>query len=89
MRHTYSPKRVCATHIEFEIDGDVVRDIHFENGCHGNLQGLARLAEGRKIAEVVELLAGIKCGDRATSCPDQLAKALKKYRPKKTRKKIQ
>ncbi|MDR0882157.1 MAG: TIGR03905 family TSCPD domain-containing protein [Candidatus Adiutrix sp.] len=89
MKHTYSPKKVCSTHIEFEIDGDVVHDIHFEKGCDGNLQGLARLAEGRNIAEVVELLAGIKCGRRATSCPDQLAKALKKYLPRKTQKKIQ
>jgi uncharacterized protein (TIGR03905 family) len=85
MRYTFSPKGVCAKSIAFEIDGDLVRDISFVDGCDGNLQGLAKLAEGRTINELVSLLKGIKCGHKATSCPDQLAKALKKHQPKKER----
>ena len=63
--------------MEVETDGDLIRRIQVDDGCHGNLQGLARLAEGRQISEVAAILAGIQCEDKGTSCPDQLARALR------------
>lgn len=77
MKHVFEPQGVCSTRIELETDGEFIRRIHIEDGCGGNHQGLARLAEGRKISEVAAILDGIKCGDKSTSCPDQLARALR------------
>ncbi|MDR1124958.1 MAG: TIGR03905 family TSCPD domain-containing protein [Deltaproteobacteria bacterium] len=76
-KHSYKPEGVCSTRLDFELDGDIVRNVRFENGCHGNLQGVARLAEGRKADEVIATLAGIHCGGKTTSCPDQFARALR------------
>ena len=78
VKRTFAPKGVCSKRIDFDLDEGLVRNIRFEGGCDGNLQGVARLAEGRRVSEVVELLSGIKCGQKSTSCPDQLARALKK-----------
>ncbi|MDR1242338.1 MAG: TIGR03905 family TSCPD domain-containing protein [Deltaproteobacteria bacterium] len=75
---TFTPAGVCSTGLKFEIDGDIVRSIRFAGGCPGNLQAVAKLAEGRPAAEIVKLLEGIKCGEKPTSCSDQLARALKK-----------
>ena len=77
MRHSCKPKGVCSKLIEFELEDGRIRGLGFEGGCHGNLQGLARLAEGREAEEVIKALSGIKCGRKKTSCPDQLARALK------------
>lgn len=77
MRHTFDLQGVCVKRMNFILDGDIVRDIHFESGCDGNLQGIARLAEGKKAAEIMELLAGITCGNKSTSCPDQFARVLR------------
>ncbi len=77
MTHTYQPKGVCSRQITFEIDDEGrVRNVSFFGGCHGNTQGLSRLAEGMNAKELVERLRGIRCGMRTTSCPDQLAKAV-------------
>ncbi len=76
MRHKYKCKGTCSKSIEFEIEAGTVREISFEGGCPGNLKGLAKLAEGRPAEEVVKILSGLKCGDKKTSCPDQLARAL-------------
>ena len=67
----------CSTQINLETEGDTVRCVQIVKGCDGNTTGLARLCEGRKISEVISLLEGIDCKGRGTSCPDQLAKALK------------
>ncbi len=75
---TYRTQGVCAKAIEFELEGDIVKKVKFVGGCAGNTQGVARLAEGQKIDDVIARLEGIKCGFKSTSCPDQLAKALKK-----------
>ena len=75
---TYRTQGVCSKAIEIELDGDIVKKVKFLGGCSGNTQGVARLAEGRKVDEVIATLEGIKCGFKSTSCPDQLAKALKK-----------
>ena len=60
-----------------EVERGVIRSLRVEGGCNGNLQGLARLVEGMEVEEVIRRLDGIKCGFKSTSCPDQLAKALK------------
>ncbi len=73
----YKTKGTCSKAINFELDGDIVRNVSFVGGCHGNTQGIAKLVEGRKADEVIALLEGVNCGGRGTSCPDQLAKALK------------
>ena len=73
----YKPTGVCSQNIEFEIEDNKVKNVHFTGGCNGNLQGIARLVEGMDVQEVIVKVEGIHCGFRPTSCPDQLAKALK------------
>jgi uncharacterized protein (TIGR03905 family) len=74
---SFTPKGVCATRIDFEIDDEgLVHNIDFEQGCPGNTAGVAMLAEGRPATELVELFKGLSCGRKSTSCPDQLAQAL-------------
>ena len=74
----YRTKGVCAMAIEFEIDDEKkVHNVKFIGGCSGNTQGVARLVEGMKASDAIAKLEGIQCGFRPTSCPDQLAKALK------------
>lgn len=77
MTYSYKTKGVCARQINFEIEDGIVKDIQFIGGCNGNTQGVSALAKGRTVKEVIELLEGINCGGRGTSCPDQLAKALR------------
>ena len=77
MTHTYRTKGVCAMQIQFDLEDGVVRNVRFMGGCNGNTQGVAKLAEGRDAKELVALLEGIKCGFKGTSCPDQLAQAIK------------
>lgn len=77
---SYKPKGVCSRQIDFEIDDGIVRNVRFTGGCNGNLQGIARLVEGMKADEVIEKLEGVNCNGKGTSCPDQLAKALKAYK---------
>lgn len=73
----YKPVGVCSHLIEFELEGDIVKSVVFTGGCSGNLQGIGRLVEGMKADEAIARLEGIHCGPKATSCPDQLANALK------------
>ena len=70
---------VCSSDIDIELDNGIIRKIKFTGGCHGNLQGVAKLAENRPVEEVISLLKGIRCNGKPTSCPDQLATALQKY----------
>lgn len=72
----YDTKGVCAKNIEFEIEGDIVKSVKFNGGCNGNLKGIATLVEGLKVEDVIKKLKGLTCGNKSTSCPDQLAKAL-------------
>ena len=76
---TYKPSGVCSRTIEFEVDGNILKSVKFVGGCAGNTQGVSKLATNRPIDEVISLLDGIKCRNN-TSCPDQLAKALKEYK---------
>lgn len=76
MKYTYIPKGVCSSQINIEIEDDIVTKLEVIGGCHGNLQGIAKLVEGMKIEEVIKRLKGIDCKKRGTSCPDQIARAL-------------
>jgi len=76
MKVIYKPEEVCAQEINFELDGNIVTDVEFVGGCPGNALGLVSLVKGMEIDAVIEKLQGILCRQRATSCPDQLAKAL-------------
>ncbi len=76
MQYEYKTSGTCAGKIAIELDGDIVKSVRFIGGCPGNTQGVAKLAEGMKVDEVIARLQGIRCGLKATSCPDQLAKAL-------------
>jgi uncharacterized protein (TIGR03905 family) len=74
---SFFPQGVCASRIDYEIDDEGrVHDVVFTRGCSGNARGLARLAEGRPAAELIELLADVPCKDKQTSCPAELARAL-------------
>lgn len=78
MKIEYKTSGTCSRSITFDIDSDtrVVKNVSFLGGCNGNLQGISRMVEGLPASEVVSRLKGIKCGNKATSCPDQLACAL-------------
>ncbi len=76
MKATYKTQGTCSTTIELDIEDNVVKEVFFWGGCSGNLQGITRLVRGMKVADVIEKLEGVRCGNRSTSCPDQLCKAL-------------
>lgn len=80
MQYSYRTQGTCARQILIETENGIIRKVEFVNGCPGNTQGVARLAENRPIDEVIPLIEGIRCGGKPTSCPDQLAKALKQIR---------
>lgn len=73
----YKPTGVCSKEINIELDGDVIKSVKFTGGCSGNTQGVAALVAGMKVSDAISRLEGIRCEIRETSCPDQLAKALK------------
>lgn len=78
-KYSYRPNGVCSTLMEFTLDNGKVMDLKVTGGCNGNLKGIASLIKGMDIKEVIEKLEGIECGFKHTSCPDQIAKGLKKY----------
>jgi uncharacterized protein (TIGR03905 family) len=73
----YIPRGVCSRVIDVELDGDVIQSVRFQGGCAGNTQGVAALVRGMRVTDAIERLSGIRCGFKPTSCPDQLALALK------------
>ena len=73
----YTTQGVCAKAINFEVEDNKVRDVSFAGGCNGNLKGIGSLVEGMDVDTVIARLEGTTCGMKATSCPDQLARALK------------
>lgn len=80
---TYSTKGTCSRQILFDVDAEnKLRGVRFIGGCSGNLQGIAKLVEGKNIDEVQSLLSGIRCRN-GTSCPDQLSKAIAEYKAEK------
>ena len=77
MKYVYIPKGVCSRKITVEINDNIIDNVEFEGGCNGNTQGVARLCRGRDADEVIGIIEGIRCGFKNTSCPDQLAKAIR------------
>ena len=73
----YKTKGVCSQMIQFDIEDNKERNVAFTGGCNGNLQGISHLVEGMDVNEAISRLEGIRCGFKSTSCPDQLAHALK------------
>lgn len=80
MQFRYIPQGVCSGEMIFDIDGDIIRKLQIIGGCPGNTVGVSKLVVGKRINDVIEMLKGIPCGMRGTSCPDQVAKALEEYR---------
>lgn len=77
MAYQYRTKGVCSRNITFDIVDGTVVNVHFDGGCNGNTQGISRLIEGMPVEEAIRRMEGIRCGFKGTSCPDQLAQALK------------
>ena len=77
MQYEYKTKGTCSQRILFEINDDKVSNVQFIGGCNGNLQGISKLVEGMDANEVISRIEGIRCGFKPTSCPDQLATAIK------------
>lgn len=73
----YQTKGTCASAIDIEVKDGVIESVAFTGGCNGNLKGICALVKGMKVDEAITRLDGIRCGFKATSCPDQLAQALK------------
>ena len=82
MKHIqYKTQGTCSQWISVIADeNDVIQEVTFFGGCNGNLQGICRLVKGQKIDDVISLLNGIRCGDKPTSCPDQLCRALEQLK---------
>lgn len=78
--NTYKTQGVCSSEIDFEIEDNIIKSVRFVGGCSGNTQGVAALIAGMNIDDAINRLEGIKCDFRPTSCPDQLAKALRQYK---------
>jgi len=76
LKHTFTPKGVCPTKITIEVEDDILKNIKFKGGCNGNLQALSLLVKDMPVSMVKEKLAGIKCGQKSTSCADQLVKGI-------------
>ncbi|MBR1753621.1 TIGR03905 family TSCPD domain-containing protein [bacterium] len=79
----YETTGTCCKLIQLELENDTIKDVNFRGGCAGNLLGIRSLVRGKNINEVIDLLQGIPCGNKGTSCPDQLAKSLIAYKTKK------
>ena len=77
MQYEYKTSGVCSQRIFFEVEGNKVKNVQFVGGCNGNLKGIAALVEGMDIDDVITRVEGVTCGMKKTSCPDQLAQALK------------
>ena len=76
----YKTSGVCASEIHVDIKNNVIENVEFVRGCPGNLFGISQLVKGMNIDDAIEKLSGIKCGNKDTSCPDQLSKALKEFK---------
>jgi len=77
MKKTYKTKGTCSRKIDIEVEDGIIKDVKFAGGCDGNLKGLAQLVKGMKTQDVIARMEGITCGMKKSSCPDQLAQALK------------
>lgn len=80
MVYEYFPKGVCSIKMVLEVEDEIIKSVKIIGGCHGNLQGISALIKGMKVDEAIERLKGIECGNKGTSCPDQLAIALEEMK---------
>lgn len=80
---SYTPHGVCSRKIDINIEDGIIVSVKYTGGCAGNTQGVAALIAGMSVDEAIERLSGIRCGFKTTSCPDQLAAALKEYKAQK------
>lgn len=76
--YSFRPHWTCSQRMDVVMEGDVIQSVKILGGCSGNTKGVCALARGRKAQDVIDALEGIKCGPRSTSCPDQLARGLRK-----------
>ena len=77
MHYSYKTKGTCSVQIDFDIDGEIISNVKFLGGCNGNLKGISSLVDGMTVSEIEKKLKGIPCGFKTTSCPDQLAIAVR------------
>ena len=82
MEYRYKPQGVCSAEMIFEIDNGIIKKLKIIGGCPGNTVGISKLIENKNVVEIIDMLKGIPCGRRETSCPDQVAKALEEYMEK-------
>ena len=84
MTYTYAPTGVCSSQIDLELEDGVIRSVAFTGGCNGNLKALSRAVDGKTVEEIESLFRGLTCGEKSTSCSDQLARAVReKYEESK------
>lgn len=76
----YTPRGVCSSAIDIDVKDGIIQSVAFTGGCNGNLQGISRLVQGMRVEDAIAKLKGIRCGFKATSCPDQLACALEQFK---------
>lgn len=76
----YTPRGVCSRKMEIDVEGGVIQAVRVMGGCNGNLQGIASLLKGMSVEDAIARMDGIRCGMKPTSCPDQIAQALKSAR---------
>ena len=77
----YTPRGVCSRFFSIKVEDGVIQSVQIIGGCDGNLKGISRLIEGMKVEDAIQRMEGIRCGSKATSCPDQLARALRTALP--------
>ena len=82
MQYLYNPKGVCSRQMIIDVENNIIKSVKIIGGCAGNTQGVARLVQGMNVDEAIKRLKGILCGDKGTSCPDQLARALEEIKNK-------
>lgn len=80
MKITYRPKGVCSKLMDIDVEDGKIESVKVTGGCSGNLQGISSLLKGMDVDEAISRMEGIRCGVKATSCPDQIAQALKQYK---------
>ena len=80
MKYVYKTKGTCSQVMNFEVENDTIKNVEIIGGCEGNLKGITNIIKNKTISEVIEAFDGVTCGKRGTSCPDQIAFALKQYK---------
>ena len=80
MKFSYKTSGTCSRRIDIDVENNKIKSVRYDGGCAGNLAGIAKLVEGMDIDDVIVKFTGIPCGFKSTSCPDQLARALRAYK---------